>query len=47
MGTGSLDELVSSMIRLMDAHQQELKETGWYIDERGERSDARTGKASV
>jgi len=45
MGRGSLDDLVSSMIQLMDTHRQGLKETGWYGVERGERSDAHTGAA--
>jgi hypothetical protein len=45
MGKGSLDDLIGSMIGLMDTHRQGLKEIGWHIDERGERSDAHTGAA--
>ena len=46
MGKGSLDDLIGSMIHLMDTHCQGLKETGWYtVDQRGEKSDARTGAA--
>jgi hypothetical protein len=30
-GQGSLDDLVSAMTRLMDAHRLGLKETGWYV----------------
>lgn len=29
MGMGSLDDLITSMIRLTDAHRLNLKECGW------------------
>ena len=29
-GKGSLDDLISSMIRHVDAHRLRIKESGWY-----------------
>jgi hypothetical protein len=35
LGNASLDDLIISMIRLMDAYRLNLKNTGWHRDERG------------
>ena len=37
MGIGSIDELLSSMIRLTDAHRVNLKHWGWGIPLKGSR----------
>ena len=41
-GKGSLDDLISVMIRLMDTYRLGLKETGWYIHSKGDESEVRS-----